>query len=491
MRCRANGLAILRRKLLLIELNEVPYRVIDAYCRARPQSTLARILPRCARYNTTTEDKQVLDPWVSWPTFHRGVNDEMHQILHLGQVDEEVDGKFPPIWRMLKERGLSVGVFGSLHSSSIPADVARYSFYVPDYFDDKVFAHPARLRAFQELNLLMTRQSARNVSRKVPLATVGQFLLTAPALGITLPTVADSAAHLIRETFNPSLRIRRRAYQPLLMADLFLRQLERSNPDFATFYTNHVAAAMHRYWGAAFPEDYARPLDGGWIEQYRGEITFAMDKFDRVLERVVKYANAHPEYTVMIASSMGQAAIPAQQTFEFLTITDLTRFMSGLGVPPGVWEAKPAMVPCQNVLVQESHRNALTAAIDTLTIDGVRIRRDPRPIGPMSYDERERGFFQFFIQFDSYRGGNQASVNGIPSQLSDVGLGLMAHEDGVNCTAQHVPEGSLLIYDPLAHAAGPVQSEPISTLDVVPSVMKFFGFQKESYMRGSPSVALR
>ena len=478
----------MRRKLLLVELNEVPYRVINAYCHACPGSVLAKILPRCARYSTKTEDKQVLDPWVSWPTFHRGVNDEAHQIFHLGQVGNEVDGKFPPIWRILKERGLNVGVFGSLHSSSIPADVAGYSFYVPDYFDDKVFAHPQRLRAFQELNLLMTRQSARNVSRKVPLTTVGQFLLTAPGLGITLPTVVDSASHLIREAFNPALRIRRRAYQPLLMADLFLQQLERSRPDFATFYTNHVAAAMHRYWGAAFPEDYTQPLDARWIEQYRGEITFAMDKFDRVLGRIVKYADTHPEYTVMIASSMGQAAIPAQKTFEFLTITDLARFMSGLGVPSGAWEPKPAMVPCQNVVVHETHRDALMAAIDTLTIEGVRIRRDPRPVGPMSYDERDRGFFQFFIQFDSYRGTNQVSINGLPSQLSDVGLGLMAHEDGVNCTAQHVPEGSLVVYQPGERAAA-AQSEPISTLDVVPSVMNFFGFQKESYMRGSPSIA--
>jgi hypothetical protein len=275
------------------------------------------------------------------------------------------------------------------------------------------------------------------------------------------------------------------------MADLFLRQLERTAPEFATFYTNHVAAAMHRYWGATFPEDYAQPLDKEWIEKYRGEITFAMDKFDRVLARIVKYADVHPEYTVMIASSMGQAAIPAQQTFEFLTITDLARFMSGLGVPPGAWEPKPAMVPCQNVVVHESHRNVLAAAIDTLTIDGVRIRRDPKPVGPLSYDERERGFFQFFIQFDSYRGADQVSVNGVPTQLSDVGLGLMAHEDGVNCTAQHVPDGSLLVYRPSVRAAGPTQSEPISTLDVVPSVMSFFGFQKESYMRGSPSIALQ
>jgi hypothetical protein len=478
---------MVQKKLILVELNEVPYRVIDAYCRERPRSTLAKLLSHCTQYQTVTEDKLALDPWISWPTLHRGVNDETHQILHLGQVDEEIDRKFPPIWQLLKQRGLQVGVFGSLHSSSVPADANQYSFYLPDYFDSRVFAHPDGLRAFQELNLLMTRQSARNVTRKLPVGSFAKFLATAPSLGLTLSTVADSAAHLVSETFDRSLRIRRRAYQPLVMADLFLRQLERTRPDFATFYTNHVAAAMHRYWGAAFPEDYAQPLDGDWIRKYRGEIAFAMDKFDLILERLVNFVQSDPQYTLLVASSMGQGAIPAEKTFEFLTITDPGRFMALLGVPAEGWEERPAMVPVRCVLVQEQYRDRLLGALGSLIIGDVPFLQNQRPVAPLSYDERQRGFFQLFVQFDSYAGPDRVSLQGRSLRLEEAGLGMMAHEDSVNCTAQHVPGGSLLVYGAELRA-GAGRREQISTLDVVPSILKFFGFDRPTYLRGAASL---
>jgi hypothetical protein len=227
-----------RKKLLLIELNEVPYRVFEAYQRERPDSSVARLLSGSIQYQTITQDRLALDPWISWATLHRGVTDETHKILHLGQVLDKVNAEFPPIWQLLADRGLRVGVFGSLHSSRLPSDLSAFTFYVPDYFDDKAFAHPRSLLPFQELNLRMTRQSARNVDRKLPMGAFARFMASALGSGLTLDTTLDSAAHLVRETFDSSLRIRRRAYQPLVMADLFLRQLELEQPDFATFYTN-------------------------------------------------------------------------------------------------------------------------------------------------------------------------------------------------------------------------------------------------------------
>jgi hypothetical protein len=474
-------------KLLLLEMNEVPYRVLDTYQRERPTSSLSRLLARSSQYVTVTEDRLALDPWISWPTLHRGVTDETHQILHLGQILNDVDAAFPPIWRILRERGLGVGVFGSLHSSNIPPDVSQYSFYLPDYFDEKVFAHPKSLNAFQALSISMTRQSARNVTRKLPVGAFARFLATAPASGLSFRTMVDSAGHLASEALDGSRRIRRRAYQPLIMADIFFHQLRRKQPDFATFYTNHVAAAMHRYWAATFPQDYDTPLERGWIERYEGEIRFAMDKLDKILQLFITFVDTHPEYTLLVASSMGQAAIPAKKTFSFLTIANLPKFMSQLGVPPGSWEAKPAMVPCVCVVVQDGFRDRVISELASLAIGDATMKRDRRPSAPMSFDERERGFFQFYVQFDNYDGPSNAQVGDRTLALADLGLGSMAHEDGVNCTAQHIPEGSLIVY---RSASSPVARtrEVVSTVDIAPSILKFFGFERPRYMRGRATL---
>jgi hypothetical protein len=471
------------QKIILFEINEVPFRVIDYYCDARPTSTLARILSRSRQYETVTEDSLALDPWISWPTMHRGVPDNQHQILHLGQVLDEVDAQYPPIWRLLKQAGVSVGVFGSLHSSAVPDDAAEYSFYVPDCFDSGVFAHPRALEPFQEFNLRMTRDSARNVSRKLPPGAAAKFALSAPALGLTAGTTASIARHLVRETFNKDMRIRRRNYQPLLSADLFMKQVRKTQPQFATFYSNNVAAAMHRYWGAAFPEEYdSGTLDTDWVEKYGGELLAAMDAFDQMLAKMASFVDANSDYTLVLASSMGQAAIPAQHTYEFLTIVHLDKFMAAMGVPKASWEFRPAMIPCHCAVVPEVLRAKFLESMAALKIGDYSMVESMRPLAPMSYDERERGFFQVFVQFDHFAPETLVTLHGEKIATESLGLGMMAHEDGVNCTAQHVPEGSMIVYSSGTRSGGDAPRQRISTLEFVPSVLAHFNVRAPEYL---------
>ena len=77
------------RKIVFFELNEVPYRVVDDFCERRPDSALARLLPRSAQYETRCEDEGKLQPWVTWPSVHRGVNNIRHGLAHLGQSNQD------------------------------------------------------------------------------------------------------------------------------------------------------------------------------------------------------------------------------------------------------------------------------------------------------------------------------------------------------------------------------------------------------------------
>lgn len=478
------------QKIIFIELNEVPLRVIDRYVAERPDSWTARLLDGSAQYQTRTEDRIQLDPWISWPTMHRGVPDEMHQILHLGQMLDEVDEQYPPIWSLLARGGRSVGVFGSLHSNNVPRDVGDYAFYVPDFFAHDIFAKPAELLPFQELNVVMTRESARNVSKRVPMALLASAVRNFPSIGIRFATLVEGARQLVSERVDERRRIRRRNYQSLLMADAFVAQLERTKPDFATIYSNNVAAAMHRYWAALFPEDYENlSISPEWLETYRGEILAAMDMFDKMLGRIMGFVDAREDYTIAVGTSMGQGAIPCEPTDNFLTIIDLEKFMTALGMKREQWFFRPAMVPCLGIVVEEeSARERLRQALSTFEIDGHRIVKDDRPLMPMAWDEKDGGFFHFYMQFDDYAGAGDVRVGNRSFTLEEVGLEKMVHEDGVNCTAQHQAEGTLLVYRPGDQDRSLCRDE-ISTLDFAPSVLAHFGLDKPAYMRGRPAIA--
>ena len=475
------------RSIILFELNEVPFQVLDHAVQSDPYGFLDRATARMRQYRTElTVDYGQLDPWISWPTLHRGVPDGKHGILHLGQNLSRADAEFPPVWQILQENGVSTGVFGSLHSSAVPADYNDYAFYLPDYFATDAVAHPPSLGAFQEFNLAMTRASARNVDRGLGLGAAAGFLARAPQLGATPGTAIAIAQQLAREARAPEAKIRRRNIQPRLMYDLFEHQLDATRPQFATFYTNHVAAAMHRYWAATF-EDAPAQMDAGWRKQYCQELPAAMNVFSGILRRLLKWVHAHPDYVVIVAGSMGQGAVEAQTTYEFLTITDGGRFFTEMGLPEGSWKLRPAMVPCVSVDVEPEAREAFRARLAGMAINGVPMIKDHRTFHPLCYDEQD-GTFMLYVAMDSYDGPQFAADGERRVSFEDLGLGMMAHEDGVNCTAQHVPEGMLLVYDPRQKFDGSAR-ETLPVLDVAPSLLTNFGIAPPGYMTGSPSLS--
>ncbi|MFE0758371.1 hypothetical protein ACFW16_30715 [Inquilinus sp. NPDC058860] len=480
------------KKIIFVEANEIPFRVFDRYIEQNPTGFLAKFLSECVQYETICEDEQQLDPWISWPTMHRGTTDRNHGILHLGQpIAPEVEKDYPPIWEWLRLANRSVGVFGSLHSSAIPTRMQDYAFYLPDYFAADAAAWPPELETFQRFNLVMTRNSARNVSMGFgPASALGGFLgKVAPKLSMN--TAGQILGFLVEERFKPYKRIRRRSFQPVIMADLFLHNLERTKPDFATFYTNHVAAAMHRYWAAQFPEDYREQVEVDWIGKYKGEISFAMAKLEGIIRKFMKFVERNPEYGIVMASSLGQAAIRFGRTDEFLTIVSVEKLMDALGVDRAHWASAPAMVPCVSIRMQGNHpsRDEIQSKLENIRIGDHRMVCSPRPDKPLCFDIKD-DYIHVYVSIDNYKGDNFAFHGNQKIPFEDIGFGMMAHEDNVNCTAQHVRGGTLFIHQPgEARPISPGTARTqISTIDFVPSLLGHYGIDAGGRFAGKPSI---
>ena len=62
-----------KRDVILYELNEVPWSIVDYYVQRRPQSNLAALLDAGQSLTTHHSDApelQGLQPWRTWPSFH-------------------------------------------------------------------------------------------------------------------------------------------------------------------------------------------------------------------------------------------------------------------------------------------------------------------------------------------------------------------------------------------------------------------------------------
>jgi hypothetical protein len=424
----------MRTPVVLFELNEVPARVMRDYAERRPQSAIAALLKAGSMITTTCPDSGHLSPWVTWPTLHRGVPDTVHGIRHLGQ-DLHAAREWPPVWELAARGGASVGVFGSLHSWPPPADAGRYAFFVPDPFAPEADVVPATLGDFQAFNLAMSRASGRNVAAGLPLREAARAGACALRHGLRLRTLLRAAEHLMSERVSPWRRLRRRTWQSVVAFDLFLHLWRQDPPDFATFFTNHVASAMHRYWAAAWPEDYAEALhDEDWVRRYRGEIDFAIGHTDRMLGALMR---AMPEPGVLlVASSMGQAATRARKVRTQLYLRDQPRFMAALGVPAGAWAARPAMEPDFSVHVEVDHADTFAAGLAELRVNGE----------PLTHARREGTFFSISFGQEDLPQDAAAAVGGKAVRLAELGLQNVEIEDQAATTAYHIPEGILLAW---------------------------------------------
>jgi hypothetical protein len=462
------------RKIIFFELNEVPYRVIDRYCQAHPTSALARLLARSVQYETHAADSGELAPTKTWPTVHRGVNNDHHGLTNFGQDLSEVDQAFPPIWQIAARHGVEVGVFGSFFSFPMPAQLDHYAFYMPDAFASDSDAHPPELEAFQSFNLAMSRASMRNVSKGIDLPKAAQLLPQLPKLGFTGQTAVGIARQLVGERRSPRIKTRRRTHQTMLGFDVFMKQLQTRQPAFCTFFTNHVAATMHRYWAATFPEDYQQfNLADDWVAGFRSEIDFAMDQTNALVERLLRFVDGHPDYLLMVVTSMGQAASRAESVSSCVSIDQMAQFLGYLGLQPADYEERPAMAPIFNVVIQPAKSALLRQHLGHLTIDG-------KPFAQELYED----FFEFaFGPFQNYQGPEFVEIGADRVSFDQIGFANMAHEDGVYLTGDHIPQGALLVYNPQCpEPRSAVERRQISTLDIAPALLQNFSIPVPTYM---------
>ena len=424
--------------LCLYELNEVPYRVVDWHIRFKPASAFASLLKNSSKYTTLTRDDGELHPWTTWPTLHRGVTNQVHNIRFINQSLTEA-AAYPPVWQTLQQAGKGVGVFGSLQSYPPPSDDG-YDFYVPDTFSPGCETWPPKYSAFQRFNLRQTQQDGAQAGELKFDSSVVSDVYQMLRSGLTLSTCSKLAAHIAKERLNPLYRGRRSVLQALVAFDMFKDALKNSKPDFCTFFTNHVAGMMHRYWKYTFPEDFGYELKTDEDRFHAGSIGFAMDIADAQIAWLMKYVDAHGG-RLMLASSMGQEAIDRGEYLGEWRISNVPRFLNAIG-----WTAPAqdlmAMQPDFNFALEseEAAEQFLIVTGQLLDAKGGSIWKRAQRMGTTVNLGLAPSAVALAAGEVCVAGPNTAKVK---LKIAELGIEFLKRDPG---TGYHQPKGVLMVY---------------------------------------------
>jgi hypothetical protein len=363
------------KRVLLIELLEAPWWVLEAHVADHPQSPLAELIKSsfCASVSTTQHHED-LRYWVSSATLMRGVPPSQHGLRFINQKDPMA---YPPIWTLAAAFGRRIGVWGTPFSHDWK-EVKREAmdFYLPDKFGPDNAAHPMRAVAYQRILRLISRLSDQGMNVRmqrwrVRLALVHFVLSRAARLRI------GALNALLRDDWM-QLHTRHRA---LLSARLafyeFLSVYSRTTPHFATLTLGSVATALH-HDSAAFSAAAALPPAERMAARACTLVGRALRELDLAVNDVLAISRAK-DVTVLLVSGYGQQAVAparpggsapvhesAQELVDMWVVRDAIKLLRRLGCPV-VFRQLPAMFPCATLLFQNNaDRDQAVSALQRL-----------------------------------------------------------------------------------------------------------------------------
>ena len=331
------------RKLIIYELNELPRRLLEYYILINPDCNFKKLKLYGKDLDTFTTDSGELHPWTTWPTFYRGVDNSRHKITSINQ-DIDSEEKYPPIWKILIEKNISIGIFGSLQSYP-PIIHKEVKFFLPDTFSPDFKAFPKDLETFQKFNLKIVSNNSGEV-RSIRGIEIKYLLDCIFNSSIRLNSVLEIIKQIFIEKINKNFKKRRSLIQPKLTFDIYFRNLQKHKPDFSTFFTNHLAGMMHYYWLDIFPDDFKNPYRKA-CSFNKNSVIRALDIADKQIGLLMNFATKN-SYNLWIASSMGQQAIERTK-FQKLYIRDFKKTISFLKFKKNRYKLLPSMYPDVNI----------------------------------------------------------------------------------------------------------------------------------------------
>lgn len=459
------------RKVLLVELNEITWRLLDPLLREGALSGFADLIRHGARGTPVApEVPPDLDPWISWTTVYTGRPPQEHGVKFLEQPPATVRG--PKLWDLVADAGKSVGVFGSIMSWPPRTDVK--GFWVPGTFSPGPETFPAEIKPVQDLNLTYTRAHTPLASEPRPGRL--ELLRKLRRLGLRVSTVAAVAGYFARRATRLAKDWEKVSLQPLINLDFFAALWTMHRPDFATFHSNHVAHYQHRYWRAADPNPFLEKPSADEVKRYGGAIRFGYSTADRLLRRLGRVVG--PDTVVVVASGLGQQPYVVEEFKggrSVIRMQDVNRVLDLVGASGGCTPYS-VMAPQWNIRfdspdVQRQAVRGLEAAYykspdqglfacseagDTVCIN-VR-QKLPRPI--------------------DWDADCVFPVAGLTVKMRD----LCAEKDPTPKQGHHDQAGVLIMAGPGVRAGAEIRE--CSTLDLAPTILTLLGLSVPEYMTG-------
>lgn len=306
-----------KKRLVLLELNEVNFDIVERYLSSDPNRFpgLASLL-KCARIRTTSENEyQQLEPWIQWPSVHTAKKFAEHGIFRLGDV---VGNRAVQIFEQLEKVGCKVGVISAMNAEN---RLNNPAYFIPDPWTQTPTDGSWWSRALAEAVSQSVNDNAQSrISGK-------------SALQLALALLRFARPRHYRLYFRLIFGSLRDSWLKPLVLDLLLHDVHwalfnKERPDFSVLFLNAGAHIQHHYFFNAGPlRDELQNKNPDWyVSPNKDPIADVLGLYDQI---VSEYCS-HPDVELILATGLTQK--PYDRLKFYYRLDAHAEFLTRLGV---------------------------------------------------------------------------------------------------------------------------------------------------------------
>jgi hypothetical protein len=281
------------RKLILLELNEINFDVVNQYLESQASRfpALGKLVLGQKIITSSEEKYDEIEPWIQWPSVHSGLSYSEHRIFRLGDI---VGSKVPQFFEQLEQIGISVGCISAMN--------AENRLESPAYFVPDPWTETASDKSWWSRMLTSAISQSVNDNAQSRISIKSILILLFGLIRFAQPKHYYLYFRLaIQSCIAPW---RKALFLDLFLHDLHKRLFGARKPNFSTLFLNAGAHIQHHYFFNSGPVKKKIKLrnPSGYVSPLIDPVAEMLEIYDRILEDYTKI----PNVDLIIATGLSQ-----------------------------------------------------------------------------------------------------------------------------------------------------------------------------------------
>lgn len=306
-----------RKRLILLELNEINFDVVEKYLAADTERfpALKKLLSGSSIRTSCEKRYEELEPWIQWASVHTGKTYAEHGVFRLGDM---VGSGVPQIFEQLEQAGYKVGAISAMNAEN---RLKQPAYFIPDPWTQT----PTDLSWWsQSLGQAVSQAVNDNAQERITPKS---------ALQVMLGLLRFARVGHYQKYLSLVLASRRKPWLKALVLDLLLHDVHWSmftskQPDFSTLFLNAGAHIQHHYFFNAEPlrNESANKNPAWYVPENEDPLADVLELYDLIVGEYLTRTDAE----VVLATGLAQK--PYDRVKFYYRLNSHADFLCGLGI---------------------------------------------------------------------------------------------------------------------------------------------------------------